>query len=255
MSGTFRVGGFAHQHQHALAPQLAEADDVHHIAVDRGGVELEVARMNQRSERRVQRNRAGVGNGVVHMNELRLNCAESDARACFDRPQIGFPRQRVLLQFVFDDPERQRRSVNGRVDRSQNIRNCADVILVSVRQQDSADAVFVRFEIGDVGDDQIDARHIVIGKTESAIDDYHVVVVFHNRHVLADFPESAERNDPNLSRRLFFLLFGSSCHSVSFLSVLVFVLDWHRETPHDPQRRAGAVRTARYFPGRFFACG
>ena len=104
VSGTLCVGRFAQEHQDALAPQLTQTDDVHHVAVNRRGVQLEVAGVDQGSERGVQCDCAGIGNGVVHVNEFRFDCAEFHPVARLDGPQIRFPGQGVLLQFVFNDP-------------------------------------------------------------------------------------------------------------------------------------------------------
>ena len=218
MTGTLCVCRFAQEHQDPLSAQLAEPHDVHHGAVDRCGVELEVAGVNQCSQRGMQGDCAGVGDGVVDVNELRVDCAELDMIARLDHPQIGLPGQGVLLQLVLDDPQRQRGSEDGGIDGAENVGNRADVILVSVRKQDPADAVLVCLQVGDIGNDQVNARHIVIGKAETAVNDDQIIVVFDDGHVFADLAQPSERNDADLPGRFFF--FGSSCHCKSFLLLL-----------------------------------
>ena len=73
------------------------------------------------------------------------------------------------------------------------------MILVSVGEQNAANAVFVHFQVGDVGDDQVDAGHVFLGESQAAVDDDHVVVIFHHRHVLADLAQSAKGNDADLA--------------------------------------------------------
>ena len=49
MPGALGVGGLAHQHQHAVPSQLAQPGDVHHVAVDRRQIQLEVAGVHHRA--------------------------------------------------------------------------------------------------------------------------------------------------------------------------------------------------------------
>src|SRR3990172_2013672 len=51
-------------------------------------------------------------------------------------------------------------------------------------------------EIGDVGDDEIDAEHLLVGEHQAAVDDDDVVAVLEDEHVLADLAHPAERDDP-----------------------------------------------------------
>ncbi|GAB1428364.1 hypothetical protein MASR2M17_17940 [Aminivibrio sp.] len=45
------------------------------------------------------------------------------------------------------------------------------MVLVAVGHDDADDLLPVLLEIGDVGDDEIDAEHLVVGKHEAAVND------------------------------------------------------------------------------------
>jgi hypothetical protein len=69
------------------------------------------------------------------------------------------------------------------------------VILVGVRDEERADVGAVLLEVGDVGDDEVDAEHLLVGEHQAAVDDDDVVAVLEHVHVLADLPHPAERDD------------------------------------------------------------
>ena len=48
------------------------------------------------------------------------------------------------------------------------------------------------FDVGDVGDDEVDAEHLLVGEHEAGVDGDHVVAVLEQHHVLADLAETAE---------------------------------------------------------------
>ena len=99
----------------------------------------------------------------------------------------------VLLDLYPQQPSGQR----GRVHRHarevrQDEGQPADVILVAVGDQESANLVAVLPQVGDVGNDEVDAVHGLIGEHESAVDHDDVVAVLEDVHVLADFPYASE---------------------------------------------------------------
>jgi hypothetical protein len=71
------VRGVAQQGQHALVAELAEAGQVDH-AVLGGGVDFKVAGHDDGADRRLDRERDGVGDRVVHVDELHGEAAGLD---------------------------------------------------------------------------------------------------------------------------------------------------------------------------------
>ena len=53
----------------------------------------------------------------------------------------------------------------------------------------------VLLEVGDVGDDEVDPEHLLVGEHEAAVDHDDLVAVFEEVHVLADLADPAERDD------------------------------------------------------------
>ncbi len=69
------------------------------------------------------------------------------------------------------------------------------MIFVTVSEHYSPEFLFVPFDISEIGNNDIDARHIGIRKSKSAVKDKHIVGTFKYRHILSDLMKSAQRND------------------------------------------------------------
>ncbi len=66
---------------------------------------------------------------------------------------------------------------------------------MAVRDDDAAQLVGVLQHVGVVGQDEVDARMVVIGKHEARVVQDHVALALEDGHVLADGVETAERDD------------------------------------------------------------
>ena len=77
------------------------------------------------------------------------------------------------------------------------------MVLVSVRQEDTSDAVLVLKHVRVILDNGVDAEHALFRERDTDIDDDDVVSVLEKRHVLADLLHAAQRDDLELMR--FFL--------------------------------------------------
>lgn len=71
------------------------------------------------------------------------------------------------------------------------------MVFMGMGQEDAANFVLVFFEVGEVGDDDIDAEHLFVGEAKAAVDDNDVVSLPNNGAVFADFSDTAERNHLN----------------------------------------------------------
>ena len=69
-AGTLRVRRLAHEQHNALVAELAESCYIHHLAFDRGEIELEVARVDDNSRGRMDSERARIGYRVVYADEF-----------------------------------------------------------------------------------------------------------------------------------------------------------------------------------------
>ncbi len=102
----------------------------------------------------------------------------------------------VLLDLDAQQASRQ----GGRVHRHareiwQHIRQPADVVFVGVSDQEGPDLFAVLAQVRDVGNDEVDPEHFLVGEHEPAVDDDDIVAVLEDVHVLADLPHAAEGDD------------------------------------------------------------
>ncbi len=69
------------------------------------------------------------------------------------------------------------------------------MVLVSVGDDNTADAVFFALEIAIVGDDVVHAGHIALREHHTYVNDEDVAPVFQGHHVLSYFPQASQGND------------------------------------------------------------
>ena len=69
------------------------------------------------------------------------------------------------------------------------------MVFVAVRKDYRPEAVSVFEHVRNIGDNQVDSEHVVFGEHESRVNHNHFVAVADNCHVLADFAQTAERNN------------------------------------------------------------
>ena len=116
-------------------------DEIGAPVVDRSQVELEVTRVQDHALRRVERGRERVGHRVSDGDELEIERPHLAAFAVRDGDELGATEQSGLLDAAPREPERE----GGAVDRERHItqqeREPADVIFVTVRRDAAVDAV------------------------------------------------------------------------------------------------------------------
>ena len=69
------------------------------------------------------------------------------------------------------------------------------MVLVAVGDEHSPDPLPVLDKVAEIGDDHVNAVHIVVGKAHAGVHHDHVVAVLVHGHVLADLVETAEGDD------------------------------------------------------------
>ena len=126
------VGGVRQQGQDTLLAQGAEPGQVDDLPVDGSGVDLEVSGVNHGAHAGMDGEGHGVGDGVVHMDELHLELAGLHGLACLHRHQLGAVQQPVLLELQLDESGGEAGAVNGHVDLLEHIGDGPDVILVAM---------------------------------------------------------------------------------------------------------------------------
>ena len=69
------------------------------------------------------------------------------------------------------------------------------MILVSVRKEHAADLVLVLDQISHVGDHKINAVHILVRESKTAVNDDDILPIFQNGHILTDLIQTAQGDD------------------------------------------------------------
>ena len=151
--------------------------------------------MDDGPDRRAQGDAHRVRDRVADPERHDVECTDVDLVARFERDERVVV-ELVLLDLVAEEAARQRRRVDRHArELREDVRQRADVVLVRVGDEERLDVGAALLEIGDVGDDEVDAEHLLVGEHEAAIDDDDLVAVLEDVHVLADLAHPAERDD------------------------------------------------------------
>ena len=127
------------------------------------------------------------------MNKFHTHAAHFHSLARMGHLQMDFVLQSVLFQFSFYQSQRQRSSVDGKVDLFQKIGQGADVVLVTVGQHNTPDFICIPLCKGEIRQHQINAQHIICRKRQSAVHNDHVVSAFKQCKVFSDLIESTQK--------------------------------------------------------------
>src|SRR5439155_1160748 len=158
---------------------------------------LPVARMLHRSVWRLDGHADGIRDAVADGVRIAAQAADGERLAWADLAERRLVRELVLAELGADEAVRELRAVDRDLDElAKHVRQRADVVLVRVRHEKAADPRLSRPQVGDVGDDEIDAQHLFVGEHEAGVDDDDVVARFDRQHVLPDLADTTERDDP-----------------------------------------------------------
>ena len=205
--GPLHVSGVRQQGQDPLLPQLAEAAQINHVPINGGGVNLEVAGVDEHAHAGVDGESHGVSDGVVDVDELHVELAHLDHFAGLHGDQFGLLEEAVLLQLQLDEPRRQPGAVYRHVYLPEDIGDGPDMVLVAVGDEKAADAVPVFYQIRHIGNHQVDAVHVPVGEAHAAVHHDDLAAVLIDGHVLADLVQTAKGNDFHFFCQNFLLLF------------------------------------------------
>ena len=189
------VGGVRQQGQDSLLAQSAEPGQVDDLPVDGGGVDLEVAGVDHGAHAGVDGEGHGVGDGVVHMDELHLELSGLHRLPGLHGHQLRAVQQAVLLELQPDQPGGEAGAVNGQVDLLEDIGDGPDVVLVAVGDEQAPQTGLVLHQIRHVRYHAVDAVHIVAGEGHAAVHHDDLAAVLIGGHVLADLVETAQGDD------------------------------------------------------------
>ena len=198
--GPVGVGGVGEEEANARSAQGLDAGEVGAPPVEGRVVDLEVAGVVDDALGRADRQRAGVGDGVGHRDELgreRRTLAGPDHLAVAHLAQVGVHAR--LLEPGTEQGEGEPRSVHRDRHVAQQERQRPQVVLVTVGEEDRAHPVAPIPQPGEVGGDGLDAEGL--GREEEpAVDDGDAVLALDRQAVHADLAEAAQRGDPDRGR-------------------------------------------------------
>ena len=217
----FSIGGVGHKRQYAPVAQFAEACKVYDIALNGRVVHLEVAGVHNYSRRGVDSKSHRVGYGMVHADKFHSHAAHFHGLARGNNVELRRGQYTVLPELSLDKTDSQPCSVYGNVHLFEQVGKSADVIFVTVGNDDTPYPVGVLLNVCKIGKNKVNAGHIAVGKSKSAVNDKYIVGAFKNGHVFAYFVKSAKGD--NFQRRSFYRLVvcgvqGQTCGRVYFLS-------------------------------------
>ena len=140
-----------------------------------------------------------VDQAVRDLNRMDGECSQLDALVGPHLVEVGVVEQAVLVEFVFDVGERELRAPDWHVEFGENPGEGADMVFVSVCEDNAAHALAIFSQIRDVGDNDVDAEEFGFGEHESAVDDDDVIAPTHGHAVHAELAKAAEGDDLQFS--------------------------------------------------------
>ena len=164
------------------------------LPVDRRLIDLEIARVHDRSRGRVNRQRDAVGHAVRHAQELDLAVADAHPLPGLNGHEAIARIDAVLLELRAQKRQRQRRPVDISFDQRPHVRNAADVIFMPVRQQQRRRPRLALLQVRQIRYQQIDTRQLRSGEHDTRIDDERRLIGRHRHRIHAEFAEPAERD-------------------------------------------------------------
>ena len=195
------IGRVLEERQHTFFAVFGEGVQIEEPVVGRRRVDLEVSGVDQDAERRVNGQRHAIHQAVRDLNRTNGEGADLEAVTGANLVEHGVVQQRVFFELAFDQGQRELGAIDRNVELRQHPGQPADVIFVSVRQDDRAHVRPILDEVGYVGYDDIDAEQFGFREHEPGIDDDDVVAPANRHAIHAEFAESTEGNNLELSNR------------------------------------------------------
>ncbi len=185
------IGRVLKERQHAAFAVLGKGMQIEEAIVRGRGIDLEVAGMNQDSQRRVDGQRDAIHQAVRHLDGLDGEGPDAKRLPGADFVQHGVVEQPVLVQLVLDVGQGELGAVDRDVQLREQPGNGADVVLVPVRQNQGANMIAVLDEIADIRHDDVDAEQLRFGEHQSGVDHDDVVAPAHGHAVHSKFAATA----------------------------------------------------------------
>ena len=122
-----------------------------------------------------------------------------EALSWVDFTQIGIFEQSVLFEFVFQQGERELRSPHRHIEFGKNPRQSADVVFVTVGEDDGAHPLPVFDQIGNVRNNDVHAQQFRLGEHQAGVNHDDVIAPAHGHAVHSELAQAAEGHDVQFS--------------------------------------------------------
>ncbi len=96
-----------------------------------------------------------------------------------------------FFEFALDEAAGEAGRVDGGLHFAEQVGQGADVVFVSVGDEDGFDFILVFDQVAEIGDDDVDPQHVFFRKGHACIDYDNFVAVTEYSHVLPDFPQAS----------------------------------------------------------------
>ena len=152
--------------------------------------------MDYRSDGRLKCDRISISDAVVDPDELDVKVvAELDVVAvlAFLEPD-ALETDARFLELVTHQFYREGAAVDRTLELLEEIGQGTDMVLMAVCEHDAPELRDVIPYIGKIRDDAVDSGHVLFREAHAHIDDYHIVPVFKDGHVLTDLGKAAQRD-------------------------------------------------------------
>ncbi len=193
--GAQRVCRVADQSEDALVAELAQPCLVRGRTDQRVRIELPVAGVQHRADRRPHGDSVRFGDRMGQSDQLKIERADREAARQRDHVDPDLVGQSVLGQLCAQQRGGERGRPNRAAQLAPQIGNGPDVILVRVRRHNPEQAVPALGDEGRIRHHDIEARLGIVSERYAAVDDQPVAGITVDVEVHPDFPGAAERDE------------------------------------------------------------
>src|SRR6185437_5777822 len=128
-------------------------------------------------------------------DEFDLENADVYNVARLDAMQQHIAEQIVFFEFAFRETGSEMRTVNRDVETFEEVRQRAEMIFVTVREDDGGDRVAIFVEKIEIRDRNVDAVSRFLGKAHPGVENQHLVAVAHSHAIHSKLADTAEWYD------------------------------------------------------------
>ena len=100
----------------------------------------------------------------------------------------------VFSQFIFQKTQSQQCTKHRYIQLFQDVRQCTDMVFVTMGQHDTSDFFDIFCQIGHIRDHQVDTQHIILRESQTAVDDDDIIAIFQHSHIFTDLFQTTQCN-------------------------------------------------------------